>query len=137
MTHPLTAPRATTLLAHHAPQGFHYDWLIDPPAPDPPAGDNDLPLLWTARVVVPWPDWPAAGVVPGVALPPHRRRYLDWSGELSRGRGRVAVAARGHMHLTHWHDTRIEATLRTGTLVLKLLVSRPSPDAPEWTIAIS
>ena len=86
---------------------------------------------------MPWEAWPAAGVVRAVALPPHRRRYLAWSGELSGGRGRVAVTARGQFHLTRWDDTRVAGTLHSGTLVLALTAARPASDAPEWTITVS
>jgi len=135
----MPAPRPTTLLAHHAPEGFHYDWLIDPPPTEATAADPepDPPKLWTARVGLLWEAWPAAGVVMAHALPPHRRRYLNWSGELSGGRGRVAVAARGHLALGAWGDTRIDATLTSGPLVLGLALSRPSADAAEWRVAVT
>lgn len=147
----MTVSRPTTLLAHHAPGGFHYDWLIDPPpapAGHPPAGDappDDLPpqapatapKLWTARVSLLWSDWPAPGTLQAHALPPHRRRYLNWSGPLSGGRGRVEVAARGQIDIAHWTPTRIDATLHAPTRVLVLALSRPSAQAPHWIIRIS
>lgn len=128
--------RPTTLLAHHAPGGFHYDWLIDPPPPSEFRDAAELPLLWTARVGLLWDAWPAAGVLQAHALPPHRRRYLAWSGELSGGRGRVAVAARGHLDVARWGDTHIEATLHADPLVLGLILSRPAPDAADWRVAV-
>jgi len=133
MTVYMSAPRPTTLLAHHAPEGFHYDWLIDPPS----EADSDLPGLWTARVGLPWENWPEAGVVTAHALPPHRRRYLNWSGELSNGRGRVVVAAQGQVDIARWADTRIDATLYAAPLVLGLTLSRPSAETLDWQVAIT
>jgi len=128
--------RPTTLLAHHAPGGFHYDWLIDPPRAPEAADTAEPPPLWTARVDRPWDAWPAAGVLRAHALPPHRRRYLDWSGELGGGRGRIAVAARGRLEIARWGITRVEAILHTDPLVLKLNLSRSADHAPDWRIAV-
>ncbi len=149
----MTVSRPTTLLAHHAPEGFHYDWLIDPPpaaadaipangpASRPASGHADRPAsapkLWTARIGLLWSDWPAPGELQAHALPPHRRRYLNWSGPLSGGRGRVEVAARGQIDIAHWTPTRIDATLHTPTRALVLALSRPSPHAPDWHLRIS
>ena len=108
-------PRPTTLLAHHAPGGFHFDWLIDPP---PRGGGPAPPLLWTARVHLPWSHWAKAGHFVALALPPHRRRYLQWSGPLSRGRGHVIHTARGQLQVHRWTDHRIVATLRAGAIAL-------------------
>lgn len=134
----MTAPRPTTLLAHHAPAGFHYDWLIDPPpsagTPNPPP-PVQLPKLWTARVTRLWNEWPAPGVFHAHALPPHRRRYLNWSGTLSGGRGRVQVVGRSHLVITHWANDRIDATLHAPALRLRL--TRPADAPTHWRVTVS
>jgi|GEM_PF-2460971 len=133
--------RPTTLLAHHAPTGFHYDWLIDPPQPEAATTGHpeprELPKLWTARVGLLWEDWAAAGVITAHALPPHRRRYLNWSGPLSGDRGHVAVAARGHLTPRTWGNTRIDATLTAGPVLLDLALSRPSVDTTDWRVVVT
>ncbi len=99
----------TTLLYHAAPAavGPHYDWLIVDPAT---LGQCDG-QLWTARVGHPWSDWRTLGRFTLTPLPPHRRRYLSWQGNLSAGRGHVRTAARGHVQPHLWTPHRKILTL--------------------------
>ncbi|MEE9404049.1 MAG: hypothetical protein V3V20_04095 [Algisphaera sp.] len=118
-------PRPTTLLAHHAPGGFHYDWLIDPPLAPQTLGQPPS-LLWTARVARPWTHWPRIGAFTALALPPHRRHYLNASGPLTHNRGHITTVAQGQLHIHLWHPTHIRATLTTGSFHTHLILNRPA-----------
>ena len=114
----------TTLLRHETRGQPHYDWLIVPPTgPFDAAG-----RLWTARVARHWDDWERLGVFTLTPLPPHRRRYLQWEGPLSDGRGHVFHAGRGRVEPHRWADGRIALTLlRPHSTPLGLSLQRLSP----------
>ena len=76
---------ARYVVLHHTGHGpDHYDFLL--------ATDADGPLL-TWRLAR-WPVDPADAVA-AEPLPPHRRAYLTYEGEVSGGRGRVRRVAEG------------------------------------------
>lgn len=136
----------TTLLAHHAPAGFHYDWLIAPPPGRDAAGHPrpatapaaaDPPPLWTARVVRPWSAWRPGERFVAVALPPHRRRYLHWSGTLSGHRGHVHPAARATVRVHRWTPAALTLHLHVGDAPVRLDLRRPTPTAPLWTVWVT
>lgn len=85
----------------------HYDWLIlDPLAHrDPALG------LWTARVSVHWRDWAAIEQLDLTPLPRHRRRYLNWQGNLTGQRGWVQQVGVGQVLPHLWTPGRIELSL--------------------------
>lgn len=114
---------STTLLHHAAPGRPHYDWLIVDPST---LGQPDA-RLWTVRVESHWREWAARGRVELTPLPPHRRRYLDWQGTLSGGRGQVRTAGRGVVVPHLWTPHRIELTLRTAELSLGLSLRMVGP----------
>ena len=121
----------TTLLRHETPAGPHYDWLIVPPdGLHDPAG-----ALWTARVDHHWNDWDQLGRLSLTPLPPHRRRYLNWQGTLTGGRGHVYTAARATLHPRRWTSTRIDLLLyRPEALAIALRLDRIS--ATHWRAAV-
>ncbi len=93
----------TALLLHQAPTGRHYDWLVGTPEyhRDPLAG------LWTARVTQPSRCWRGLGGFDLTLLPPHRRRYLDYQGPVSGGRGGVLRVDRGTVVIHLWRENRV------------------------------
>jgi hypothetical protein len=113
---------ATVLLRHTLTSGQHHDWLLEDPGAPPGCG-----LLVAVRVPYAAEHWSAAGTMLAVALPAHRRRYLEYQGPLTdrrgsvvrvdagrcrpllwTGRGRlVEVSLRGHHGLVQW--TRLTA----------------------------
>ena len=99
----------TTLLRHQPPgEPPHFDWLI----PLPPHESGLSPRLWTARVPTHWRDW-AAGARLGLSLlPPHRHRYLRWSGPLTGGRGWVHRDAQGLIEVHRWTSRYARLSLR-------------------------
>jgi hypothetical protein len=100
----------------------HYDWLLaDRPGP---AG------LRTFRTPHPWWQWARRGRIALAALPRHRRRYLDWTGPLTGGRGWVHPAAAGRADMLLETPHRLEIQLRAGDLNLHLSLHRR--DAERW-----
>ncbi|MEQ8845826.1 MAG: hypothetical protein RIB58_13335 [Phycisphaerales bacterium] len=78
-------PFPTVLLRHDLPDGsHHFDWLID--------RDGQGPLL-TFRLDADLRTGPPS--FEAVLLPDHRRRYLDYEGPVSGGRGSVQRLWRG------------------------------------------
>ena len=113
----------TVLLRHEgaAPgEPPHHDWLIaDPTRPGDPGAS-----LWTVRVHPAWDAWPEWGVMRMTPLPPHRRRYLTWQGELTGGRGRVLRVDRGTIEPWVWTGRRAELRLRTEAFNLEVSLRR-------------
>ncbi|MEM1011424.1 MAG: hypothetical protein AAGI46_04295 [Planctomycetota bacterium] len=97
------------VLHHTAPPshgGPHFDLMLD--------SDGKSPL-WTWRVY----DWPPRATTRIERLPDHRRRYLNYEGPISDGRGDVrrvesgvAVLAIDHIHLTT--DDQQQRTVKLG-----------------------
>lgn len=78
----------TTVLQHTLPDGSsHFDWLMEL---DP----VERPRIPTFRVSE-RPHDAVRDHFDAERLPDHRRRYLDYSGPLSRDRGSVKVVAMG------------------------------------------
>lgn len=122
----------TAILEHTTPTGVHHDWLIeDPTLQDPKATDA---RLWTARVAPPPQDWPKLKRFGLTVIPPHRRAYLDYQGEVSGNRGHVKRLASGTCDAKLWTAQRIEVALRTESMQIGLLLTRQSKD--HWLAVI-
>jgi hypothetical protein len=85
-------PRRYVILRHEVPPGSarpsHWDWLFD-------VGPEKPLLTWALE------ELPRDGAtLRGFPLPPHRRQYLDYEGELSGGRGVVRKWDVGTYRLT-------------------------------------
>ncbi len=93
------------MLEHAQRGGLHYDWLLEDPRD--PAG----PLV-AFRVAVPWEHWARTGAIMLTALPPHRRRYLDYQGPLSGARGSVRRVGRGLAGVRRWECGHAALELR-------------------------
>lgn len=110
----------TAVIEHTNAHGTHHDWLIeDPTLPDPKAPDA---RLWTARVLPPPEQWPALGRFMLQPIPPHRRHYLRYQGEVSGNRGRVRRVDAGRCWPVLWTQGQIvlDADLQSCRLRLKL-----------------
>lgn len=78
----------TTLLKHTLPDGsWHIDWLIE-------VEPGEQPRVPTFRLAD-RPDRQGIQAFDAEQLPYHRRLYLDFSGDVSGGRGRVDQLASG------------------------------------------
>jgi hypothetical protein len=94
------------LLQHELPDAsVHFDWLIEPVVPVSPrsptqAPDPDERCLLSFRVMDRI-DRPSVEAFPADPLPPHRRHYLTFEGQLARKhgqpRGTVRRVARGEV----------------------------------------
>ena len=87
------APRFV-IQKHAAATGDHYDLMLE-------AGQ----ALATWRIDRPPPDLAAGESMPATALGDHRPAYLTYEGEVSGGRGTVAIADAGEYRtLARTHD---------------------------------
>ncbi len=134
-SHELGANRLpTVLLRHDTPDGaYHYDWMI--------ARDHDGPLITLrldANTVERFPM-----ELDAVELPDHRRRYLDFEGDIGGGRGVVARVGSGEIRGlneglgslrfdVHWDDAWIEviaARLESAAWRISAAPRSPMPGA--------
>lgn len=92
-------PGRTVVLYHEVPDGSsHFDWLID-------RGDGGRLLAYRMwhRVDDPW-----TVTFPAQREADHRREYLEYEGEVSRGRGRVVRVGEGRCRVVVETDRRVE-----------------------------
>lgn len=94
----------TVVLLHQTRDGSHHDWMLcDPNDPDGP--------LWTARVGPAPSIWSELASWELTPLPAHRRRYLEYEGELSDNRGSVTRVDQGQHTPVIWQPDRIVTVL--------------------------
>lgn len=106
----MTATRQRyVLLWHELPPGHdrdsHWDLLLD--------WDGESPLLTWALPTLPKP----GQTIMARALPPHRRRYLDFQGLVSQGRGEVTRWDSGWYHLVAGDLAELVQRQTSGELV--------------------
>ena len=115
-------PLRTAILEHATANDIHHDWLIeDPSLPDPKAPSA---RLWTARVTPPPQDWPKLKRFDLTVIPPHRRLYLDYQGEVAGNRGHVCRLDSGLCEVLLWSDARIVLTMRTEVMQVDLRLTQ-------------
>lgn len=105
---------AWVLLRHDLPDGtWHWDWLLEPRAQDAPfrrtTDDPDERSLISFRVAATlgedWrPDDPGTPAFTAEILPPHRRRYLTFEGDIGPGADGVS---RGRVKRVAWDPTGV------------------------------
>jgi hypothetical protein len=77
------------LLSHTLPDGsHHYDWMLERDGSD--GGDGGRLVTFRVHVLV-----HECGAFDAERVGDHRREYLEYEGEVSRGRGRVVRVASG------------------------------------------
>lgn len=110
----------TVVLHHVRAVDAHYDWMLSPPGE---RGD-----LRTWRVPRPPPDWLALGGFGAVALPDHRRAYLQKQGTLTGRRGWVTRVAEGSFQPLLWTPRQVQVQLRwarpSGLPAMRLTLDR-------------
>lgn len=88
-------PPPVVILRHELPSGeWHYDWLIATAgsAGARPGGEDVRDVAaWRVEQL----PWQAGGAFEAIRLPPHRRLYLRFEGDIGGGRGRVEAVWRG------------------------------------------
>lgn len=119
------------VLRHEAPDGVHFDWLLDPPV------KHALPegRLWTLRVALPPEQWLQGGQFEARELAPHRRAYLEYEGEVSGGRGSVRRVAAGLYQSRAWRRERVELDVRMEEWTLRVVLARV--DEGLWRVSAS
>ncbi len=99
----------SVLLLHVTPAGRHHDWLFE--APGAPGGIGPLVCF---RVGPDSGAWAEARRLVFDRLADHRRRYLDYEGSLSGGRGRVRRVDVGSVVPRLWSVDRAVLEVRLG-----------------------
>ncbi|MCC7193061.1 MAG: hypothetical protein IT444_09815 [Phycisphaeraceae bacterium] len=94
---------ATAVLLHHAPDGDHYDWLIEDPRQF-----GAINPLWTARAADPPASWRSLRQWSLEIIANHRRDYLTYQGELTNNRGSVVRVDQGTCDATAWESDNIK-----------------------------
>lgn len=116
----------TAILEHTTATGVHHDWLIeDPRLQNPKAPDT---RLWTARVKPPPQDWPLLHRFSLTVIPPHRRIYLNYQGDVPGSRGHVRRLASGGCKASKWSVQCIVLTLDTQVATLNLRLTQQAHD---------
>jgi hypothetical protein len=111
----VVAPRYVIL--EHRWNGIHWDLMLE----------RDATLsTWAIDVPI------QPGVrLPARRLPDHRLAYLDYEGEISRGRGFVTRFDAGTYDLKSWSDQEVVVELRNGRLTGILTLTRCSTQSDE------
>lgn len=112
----------TAVIQHNTPHGTHHDWLIEDPTAPNPAGPDAR--LWTARVLPPPAHWPQLGRFDLDILPPHRRAYLTYQGEVTNNRGRVQRVGSGTCLPELWTVGRIVMKVELSDVKMRLDLRR-------------
>lgn len=97
---------ASAVLLHHAPDGDHYDWLIEDPRQF-----GAITPLWTARVANPPSAWHALRQWSIEIIPHHRRDFLTFQGDLTENRGSVVRVDQGTCDAIAWEKDAIEVAV--------------------------
>ena len=105
-------------VSHHtgSPDGDHYDLLLE---------SGDVLLTWR---------FPSADLEEQVALriQDHQRKYLDYEGEISDGRGQVKLWDRGEMIFDFESEGLLAVALRGGKIQTRLHLLRAADSEDHW-----
>jgi hypothetical protein len=93
------------LLQHETGDGLHWDFMIEVP------GRELLPTWRLAENPI-----GRAGEIAAEPIGEHRRRYLDYEGDISGGRGRVRRVDRGEADVIEFGPHRLTARLHGRSL---------------------
>lgn len=116
----------TAIIEHTTATSVHHDWLIeDPTLPNPKA---PAARLWTARVNPPPANWPNLKRLELTVIPPHRRHYLTYQGDVPGNRGRVKRLASGTCFASLWSEQRIVLMLQLQTQTISFEMQRLGKD---------
>ena len=115
------------ILRHETPPGYvrpaHYDLMLE--------WGQSL-RTWAMLQM------PTAGVsVTAEELPPHRREYLNYEGELSAGRGRVSRCAAGEFQILAEKADFLRLRIASPSLTGTLEMARESAASPIWTAVLA
>ena len=122
------------LLEHVLPDGTgHFDWLIEPRGLRPTSYteplDPDAKVLISFRVTERI-DATNADTFIAIRLPDHRRKYLNFEGEISPGKGFVRRQAHGKVQMVNFTDDLIE--IRAQFVMRQPAIWKGRPDGIAW-----
>jgi hypothetical protein len=113
------------VLRHETPPGYprptHYDLMLE----------WGLALRTWALA-----EWPLASGLVAEELPPHRREYLDYEGEVTAGRGSVARVATGDFQVLDEQPDLLRVRVVSPTLAGTLEMARHLPSGATWTVVL-
>jgi hypothetical protein len=110
------------ILRHHAPQGVHFDFMLEVGGTLKTWALHDLPQ-------------PAADIQ-GEALPDHRLAYLDYEGPISGGRGSVERWDRGLFTVERQDDAEWIVQLSGKKLSGRAVLRRCADVAGLWRFTL-
>ncbi len=91
------------VVQEHFTTPHHFDFMLE---------RGEVLATWSFAL----PPEQALGGQDGARIHDHRRVYLEYEGEISGGRGRVAIHDRGEYDTLEWTHERVRVTLRGGML---------------------
>jgi len=116
----------TVLLLHRLVDGsWHYDWLLERES----AGARVVTFRVGERI-----DERRAGGFEAERIGDHRRMYLDYEGEVSRGRGTVERVARGTCEVLEEGEGRLRA--RVALRALRGVVLGRRVEGGAWRFSV-
>lgn len=134
----------TVVLRHDLPDGsHHYDWLIEPMGSAAAAADDDAMADPDRRELIAWrlphpPDGAAESSMKADRLPPHRRRYLDYEGPISGGRGSVRRVSSGEAEVLTDSADRFEARGRMADRAFSMAATPAAESgASAWRLTVT
>ncbi len=115
------------ILRHETPQNYvrlvHYDLMLE--------WGQSL-RTWALLQL------PTAGAsVTAEELPPHRREYLNYEGEISAGRGRVSRCAAGEFQVLDEKPDFLRLRITSPTLAGTLEMAQESATSLQWTAVLA
>lgn len=125
--------RRAVLLHHRLPSEAesHFDWLIEQFEGDDPQ-ERALAAfrLASSEAVL------EVGSFSAIRIPDHRRLYLDFEGDVSRGRGAVVRVSSGRVISADLGDEQIKAVVDWGSSTLAYEGQQVGADG-EWRFMVS
>ena len=110
------------ILRHDAPQGLHFDFLLE---------TGDVLKTWA----LPRPPEPGSEMA-CEALPDHRPLYLDHEGPISGGRGSVSRWDRGTCEIVYQDESKWEIDLAGQRLSGRVTIQRSPENLRQWHFSI-
>jgi len=111
------------VLEHVAPQGCHWDFMLEA---------KDALATWSLAEP---PD--AGSEIAAEALPDHRLAYLDHEGPISKSRGSATRWDRGTYEVRRYDRDEVAVVLAGENLIGEVVLRRSSDDPALWAFSFT